>query len=165
MNKDMKLLAGIIAAIFIAGGSLAYGALTAKQPSSPQTNTMSTQKMNKEDLAKQLAIERPTIDIVMRAAYPKISSEYTVGPGQLFDEGRWFGATLTYKGSDIDNRDTLRILMQKKDGLWIVRTTPPEPLLSRKKYPDVPVDILRTINKPVSLPAGAANSPVINPAG
>jgi hypothetical protein len=71
---------------------------------------------------------------------------------QLLGDGRWFGATLTYKGSDTANRDTLRVLLEKKDNLWTLRTTPPEPLLSTKKYPDVPKSVLQTINKPVSLP-------------
>lgn len=165
MNKSMKVFIGIVVAIFVAGGSLAYGAMTAKQPTPSSSNKVVSQKMSKEQLAKLLTAERPTIDVVMLAAYPKISTDYAVGEGQLFDEGKWFGATLTYKGSDIDNRDTLRILMQKKNGLWTVHTTPPEPLLSHKKYPDVPIDILKTLNKPIGLPAGGANSPAINPAG
>ena len=162
MNKNIKLFIGILVAILVAGASLAYGALTAEQPKPAAIQTPD----NKQPLAAQLETEQATIDTVLIAAYPKIQTDYLVNKGQLYGEkGEWYGTTLTYKGADVANRDTLRLLMQKKDGIWIVRTAPPEPLLSAKKYSVVPVSILKSINKPIGLPAGAANSPAVNPAG
>ena len=59
------------------------------------------------------------------------------------------------------NRDTLRVLMEKQAGIWKLRTTPPEPILSAQEYTDVPKSVLSDINKPVSLPGGDTTTPVI----
>lgn len=151
MNPQLKTFLIIIAVIFVAGASLAYGALTA--PTQQKTATVSqTPKTEKTDLKALMESEFPTINGVLLAAYPKVGTDYIIGNKQLLGDGRWFGATLTYKGSDTANRDTLRVLLEKKDNLWVLRTNPPEPLLSTKKYPDVPKTVLQTINKPVSLP-------------
>lgn len=162
----MKLFLSIMAAIFIGGGAFAYGALTAtpvEKPSTTPSPSVSS-KPKAAELKEKLQLEMPTILSVMTAAYPKITTDYIVNTGQLFDEGQWFGTTLTYKGTDTDNRDTLRVLLQKKNGVWVLRTTPPRLILSTKELPDVPKSILQTINKPISLPAGTNNSPVINAA-
>jgi len=150
VNQRQKTILIVIAAIIIAASSITYGALTARQ-TAVQTPTQ-TATLTKKELSDRLQTELPTITGVITAAYPKIATDYAVNKGQLFDKGQWFGTILTYKGSDTLNRDTLRVLLEKKDGVWILRTTPPEPILSAKKYPDVPIDILRTINQPVSLP-------------
>lgn len=161
MNRNVKLFIGIIGVLIICGGSLALGAISAQDKQTQQV--VATEKQNSIELAKKLTTEQPTITAVLSAAYPKSATDYTMSSAKLYDKGQWFGAILTYKGSDSMNRDTLRVLMQKKNGVWILRTTPPELLLSAKKYPDIPKSILQSINKPVSLP-GTDNSPVINPA-
>lgn len=160
MNSNMKIFLSILAVIIIGGGSLALGALTAPKRSpvaAPHTSTPA-----KIDLTKQLESELPTITNVMTAAYPKIATDYIVSKGRLYDKGQWYGAVLTYRGTDAMNRDTLRVLLEKKNGAWEMHTTPPEPLLSAKKYKNIPVSILKSINQPVSLP-GTDNSPTINP--
>lgn len=181
MNKGLKTYFIVIASIIVGGAAFTYGALTA--PDSKQIQQASQQKSEspkpeekkseapkptetpkKLNLNEQLLIEQGVIDGVLVEKYPKITTDYTINKGQLFDKGQWYGTTLTYKGADVKNRDTLRVLMEKKDGAWSLRTTPPQPLLSAMEFPDVPKSILQTINKPISLPAGAANSPAINPA-
>ena len=173
MNKNLKTFLYVIAGILIAGASLAYGALTApKHPQSATTPIITSttptitpnphKKPTKQQLEKALESELPTITSVMTAQYPKIATDYTASKGQLFDEGQWYGTALTYHGADSSNRDTLRVLMQKKDGVWVLRTTPPTLLLSAAAFPDVPKSILKTINQPVSLPAGN-NSPALSP--
>lgn len=153
MNPQLKKFLIIVAIIFIAGASLAYGALTApKQKQTPVATTSRTPEVEKPDPKPTLESEFPTINGVLLASYPKAGTDYIMGNKQFLGDNRWFAATLTYKGSDSNNRDTLRVLLEKKDNIWILRTTPPEPLLSAKKYPDVPKSILQTINRPVSLP-------------
>ncbi|MFZ2545302.1 MAG: hypothetical protein WAW80_04960 [Candidatus Saccharimonadales bacterium] len=153
MNQQLKTFLIILAAIFIGGASIAYGALTAPTPQQPAVSVQkASPKITKESLDIKLKQELPTITTVLTTAYPKATIDYTMIKSQLFGEGEWFGALLSYHGTDTLNRDTLRVIMQKKDGAWILRTTPPEIILSAKKYPDVPKSILQTINKPVSLP-------------
>ncbi len=167
----MKTFAIIIAALFICGGSLALGALTApqSQPQTQQTQRQTTpgpQSSQSPTPAPQpstspLESAQTTVTSLLVAAYPKAGTDYTIGSAKLDDSKKWFTAVLTYKGSDTMNRDTLRVLAQKKDGEWILRTTPPEIILSAKKYRDVPEEILKSVNKPVSLP-GTDTSPAIN---
>lgn len=151
MNRDLRIFLSIIAALFIAGGALAYGAAT---PTAPQASPSSTPQptLSKSQLEKRLESERSTIIGVLTAAYPKIEGDYTISKGQLFDKGQWYGTTLMYQGKDTLNRDTLRVLLQKKNGIWELRTAPPTIILSAVEYPDVPKSVLETINKPVSLP-------------
>ena len=151
MNQQMKTFLIVISAIFIAGASLLYGALTApKQSGSPVATQQATQPTS--SLTGTVNAELPTIKAVLEGAYPKTTTDYTIIKPQLYEKGQWFGAVLQYKGSDIANRDTLRVLMQKKDGVWTLRTTPPEMLLSTKNYTDVPKSVLKAINSPVGLP-------------
>jgi hypothetical protein len=153
MNERTKsglILAGVV---IVAAGSIAYGALTApKQPAEASPTPTPTPKHVKVDLGAQLTSEHATISGVLLTAYPKIATDYTVTKERLFDQGQWYGALLMYHGADQANRDTLRVLMQKKDGVWTVRTSPPRPLLSTVEFPDVPRSILVEINKAISLP-------------
>ncbi len=151
MNQNTKILL-IIAAIIVGVGAFTYGALTAPQAAQQSPSPSSTPTQKKVDLGEQLKKEQKTILGVLTAKYPKIKTEYVINQGKLYDQGQWYGTTLTYQGKDTMNRDTLRVLMQKKDGIWVVRTTPPAPLLSTVEYPDVPKSILHDINEPISLP-------------
>jgi len=164
MSERMKTTLIVIAAVIIGTGAFTYGALTAPRPAKSAPVASTTPQPVKVDLDQLLQTEQPTILGVLTTAYPKISTDYTIDQGKLFDQGEWYGTTLTYRGSDTMNRDTLRVLLQKKQGVWVLRTTPPEPLLSKVEFPEVPKTILDTINKPVSLPAGDT-SPSVNAAG
>lgn len=180
MNKNMKTFAIVIAALFIGGGSLALGALTAPQqqaqnqsqrrevsesPRPSQTPTTTPAPRVPENQAvNTLESAQTAVTTLLATAYPKATTDYTMSSTKLDDSKKWFTAILTYKGQDTMNRDTLRVLAQKKDGEWILRTTPPEIILSVKKYRDVPEAILKSINKPVSLP-GTDTSPTINQPG
>ena len=177
MNKQLKTIVIVFVSIVVGIGAIAYGAATApkrqpvQSPTPIATPSAAPQKTSaptptpkiKVDLKTQLETEQPTITSAILMAYPKIATDYVLNQGQLFEEGQWYGTTLTYKGSDTMNRDTLRVLMQKKEGVWILRTTPPQLLLSTKKYPDVPKKVLQAINKAISLP-GTDTSPTVNAA-
>lgn len=162
MSEKTKKTLIIIASIIIGVGAFTYGALTANPQETPASATTPTPKPAKIDLNKLLDSERATIIGVLTAAYPNIEKNYTVADGKLYEKGEWYGTTLTYHGKDTLNRDTLRILMQKKHGVWVLRTTPPQILLSTVEFTDVPKSVLDSINQPVSLPAGNENSPAIH---
>lgn len=164
MNEPQQRTLITILAIIIGVSAFTYGALTAN-PSEAPTATPAPQSSSKPvkiDLKKLLQAERSTIIGVLTREYPAIFTDYSIGEGTLYGNGEWYGTVLTYRGSDTQNRDTLRILMQKKNNIWTLRTTPPAILLSTVEYPDVPKSILDSINQPVSLPAGNDNSPIIN---
>lgn len=113
-------------------------------------------------LAARLVVEQESIHAALTTAFPTLPALYSFEHEELFEQGQWYGAILTYKGTDADNRDSLRVIMQKKNETWIIRTTPPSILLSRTKLPDVPQHILDTINTPAPLPA-SGSSPAIMP--
>ncbi len=156
MNRQLKITLIVIATIIVAIGSVAYGAATAPHSSLHKSSSSAPKTMTKKDLAARLKKEQSTILGVLTTAYPKIKTDYSINQGQLFGKGEWYGTTLTYKGTDSMNRDTLRVLMQKKHGVWTLRTTPPVPLLSTVEFPDVPKSVLQEINEPISLPGSDA---------
>jgi len=113
-------------------------------------------------LASLLLSEQIKISKVLLSAYPKLPNLYDQSRQKLYGRGDFYGEILTYKGDDSDNRDTLRVLMQKKNGKWIVITKPPQINLSIEEYPFVPKSALIDINQLATLPE-APNSPAINP--
>lgn len=161
INQQKKTTIIVTVSVIVGVAAFTYGALTAPQSTQKQVTTiamqtspkpLSTSKPTKQQLQQQLTNELPTITAALTVAYPKILTDYIINKGQLFDNGQWFGTTLSYRGTDTLNRDTLRVLMQKKSGVWTLRTMPPQPILSTKQYPDVPRAILQIINQPISLP-------------
>lgn len=155
MNDQLKTVLILVGVIIIAAGSIAYGALTPGQTTQSQpsaTPAPSKTPTKTISLADQLTQEKPTIHSVLIGTYPAITTDYDIAREQLFEKGQWYGALLTHKGTDTENRDTLRVLMEKKDGAWTLRTAPPQPLLATKQFPDVPRNVLMDINRAVSLP-------------
>lgn len=91
--------------------------------------------------------EQLAIYTAMLLEYPKIDSDYSLSHEKLYGMGDWFGATLVYNDQQADNRDSLRLLMQKSGDGWQVISKPPTPVLSAPNYPDVPYEILKAINQ------------------
>lgn len=163
-NKNTTILASltlIIVAIAVIAGFVA--SQPAAPQNSPQTNDQQAKPttLSSQQLATLLPAETLAINQAISLALPRLTDAYVISTGKLYAEGQWYGTTLMYKGSDEANRDTLRLLLQKKDGAWVVRTLPPQPLLNKHDLPDVPKNILQDINQPAPLP-GTASSPAIN---
>lgn len=166
-NKTTYILAACTFVILAA--AIGIGAFVTQPKSNPEPQPTIKQPTKtvelaptKDQLDERLDKELPALSAALTAAYPTIPNEYIIDRGKLYGNGEWYGTTLTYKGADVDNRDTLRVLMQKKDNIWVVRSTPPKPLLSSKVFTDVPKKILNDINQPAPLP-GTASSPAITP--
>jgi hypothetical protein len=96
-------------------------------------------------LDSMLQGELPDITQAYQDLYGEVTA-YHLQSGRLYHDGDWYGATLTYSGDDNFNNDTLRIVFHKEDGIWKVKTVPPDITLSKFIYPDIPVDILRDVN-------------------
>lgn len=87
-------------------------------------------------------------DALIRSS-PRALGLYDIDAEKLYSQGEWYGATLVPKNTD-DNAlafDLLRLVMQKDGDTWKLATSPPELILSRVVYPDIPRDILVDINK------------------
>lgn len=89
--------------------------------------------------------ELKTIHGSLKNELPNIDV-YDVRQGRLYKKGDWYGTVLIYKGSDLFNSDSLRVVMKKENGKWVIKTNPPSISLNKYSYPDVPEDILRDVN-------------------
>lgn len=152
-NSVQKIIVIMLIAVILLL-SFIFGAMSAQTPTttSPSPVNEESAKSQQLSLDDQLRNDLPIVTEALVSAYPKIKTDYDIADTRLYENGIWFGATLRYKGADTANRDTLRVLMEKKDGQWTLRTKPPTPLLSAKNYPDVPKSIIQDINKVVGLP-------------
>lgn len=161
-TKNTIILA--IVTISIIAVAIVAGVITQQpaQPTTPQPVKQQEKPLpTKSELESTLLKEQPAIDLAITSAYPQLASLYVVEPGKLYHDGTWYGTTLTYIGSDEMNRDTLRLLMHKKDGTWKVRSMPPSIVLRAADYPDAPKSIIQDLNTPAPLPA-TDGSPAIN---
>lgn len=98
-----------------------------------------------QKLASILSVELNSIRLAIAQQYPA-SSAYDIQAGKLYRNGDWYGTTLVYKGADLYDADSLRIVLHKESGSWKIKTNPPYITLSKYIYVDVPVDILKDVN-------------------
>jgi hypothetical protein len=96
---------------------------------------------SQQKLISLLAGEQDAINNSYAAKYQRVGG-YSLQNGQLFKDGAWYGGLVV----PLSGGDTLRIVMQKKDGKWTVVTDPPEIVLSSVVYPDIPKEILQALN-------------------
>lgn len=95
-------------------------------------------------LESLLEDQQEQITQVLAEKYPHINL-YRL-EGRLYHFGGWYGAKLVYTGSDAFNSDSLRVVLQNKNGVWQVVTDPPNISLSKFIYKSVPRDILKSVN-------------------
>lgn len=100
---------------------------------------------SKKNLGSILDKNIETIQGVLKNKYKNIYL-YTLERGRLYHWGEWYATTLKYVGNDIDNSDTLRVVLHKEDNTWKVKTDPPSISLSKYIYPNIPHDILSDVN-------------------
>lgn len=161
MQSKSTIILGAVTIVIIAVAVIA-GIVTQQPTEQPKPQTQHTTSLpSAGQLEKKLADEQPAIILALSEAYPRLLNLYTVQTGKLYHDGNWYGTTLTYYGPDETNRDTLRVLMQKKGGKWHVRTKPPQLILRSADYPDAPKEAIKDINRPAPLP-GTSTSPAIS---
>jgi hypothetical protein len=96
-------------------------------------------------LSSMLDNEYSAIKLVLVNKYKNLNL-YDVQKGKLYKQGEWYGTKLIYKGSDAFNSDTLRVVLHKVNGSWVVASDPPSISLSSILYPDIPTDVLSDVN-------------------
>lgn len=98
-------------------------------------------------LSSLLAAELPTISAALSINLQPALAQYSLVQPRLYEKGEWFGALLTKKVSDPrDQRDYYRVVMQKQNGKWGVIHRP-DLILTTSTYPNVPIDILKNVNR------------------
>lgn len=90
---------------------------------------------------------RADITTVLVQNFPKINDLYTIEDGWLYNKGEWYATKLDYKNPDDPNlSSSLRVILHKENGAWKLATTPPDITISSPHYPDIPRDIISSIN-------------------
>ena len=95
-------------------------------------------------LANLLAVEEPLVKSILQNRYPFQMQLYSVQSSKLYKNGDWYGAKLV--PNDTGSYDTLRVVLKKEKGVWKIVTQPPEPVISKPVYPEIPTEILTDIN-------------------
>lgn len=126
-------------------------------------NITITPYYSSERLASLLTENKQAIRSVVTSEYSNISQLYDFENERLYHFGEWYSATLKYKGTDIFNADTLRLVVHKDGDTWRVASKPPMPILNAYNSGDtgdvgevssdhnhvttsIPIDILSRVN-------------------
>lgn len=89
---------------------------------------------------------QPAITSTLYDAYPLAKQSYSLQHERLYELGDVYGAILVAREKS-DNSDTLRVLLEKRNGKWVVRSTPPTPVLSTPDYSSIDEATLSDINQ------------------
>jgi len=100
---------------------------------------------SKEHLATLIESERSLISKSTNDYQTNISNLYTLDNFTLYHFGDWASVTLKWKGEYSQNSDNQKVILKKESGNWKV-IGEPSILFFYKNYPDIPTDILRSVN-------------------
>ena len=100
---------------------------------------------SKEHLTALAESERSLISKDINNYQADISKLYTLNNYTLYHFGEWASVTLEWKGEYSQNSDSQRVVLKKESGDWKV-VGEPSILFFYKNYPDIPTDILRSVN-------------------
>ena len=143
-GQTIKLRQGSYVLSYTGKTDYANGSIAVDLSQKQQTVTINP-PYSDQKLSSLLSTESPAIQMVLTQKYPHISL-YKIQLGKLYHTGDWYGTTLVYTGSDIFNSDTLRVVLHKQNGTWVVATDPPNITLSKLLFPNVPEDVLVDVN-------------------
>lgn len=159
-NKTTIIMAIIVMGILTAIG---VGFVTSQpQPQEQTPQPVEVSPPSKVELEAKLLDEQSSIDQALQTTLPTLQETYKIERSALYGRGEWYGAVLQYTGGDVNSRDSLRLVMQKKNGTWVLRTTPPQILVNIHDLQDAPIAMLNDLNKPTTL-LGTESSPTITP--
>ena len=86
-------------------------------------------------------------DIIRGQLGSDIADGYEIAPGQLFKNGEWYGTTLLLLVNPVSfNFDQYRIIMHREATGWKILVSP-RLTISYKDFPDVPKDIIDSVNR------------------
>lgn len=101
-------------------------------------------------LEELLAKEKGKIEKAIVAQIPAIKSGFIFDEGKLFNNGEWYAATIRQKLTSEQARltyvDVFRVVAKNENGNWELATNPPDLVISKHIYPDIPEMVLRYIN-------------------
>lgn len=140
---DYRLKKGLY--VYVASGGTDYQSLTrqVKLGSVPVTIDV-TLELSDKKLVSLLLAEEPAIKSVIQERYPSQLQSYTIQKSRLYKDGGWYAAKLV--PNDTSTNDTLGIVLKKTGVTWRIVTLPPEIVISKAIYPEIPSEVLTDLN-------------------
>lgn len=98
-----------------------------------------------ERLVSLLSSEQDAVTKAIETTYAEHMQILQIKSGKLHGRGEWYSGLLVPKTPG--EFDIYRFILKKVGGQWKLQTTPPELIISRQDYPQIPLDILRDLNR------------------
>lgn len=89
--------------------------------------------------------ETEKIRTLLNKSYPQIKDKYTLDEPRLYKQGDWAGGRIIQTVDRRQSPDIYRYIVQKTGNEWKI-IAPPNLTLSKFTYPDIPLDVLRSVN-------------------
>lgn len=103
-----------------------------------------TPLLSEEKLNKLLENEYPLISIAIQGI--NNSKLYTTQKGSLLYDGTWYITGLKYVGDDYRNYDSLRVIVHKNKGKWVVIEPGPSLYFGYDNYDFIPKTVIDSVN-------------------
>jgi hypothetical protein len=96
-------------------------------------------------LSSLLGSEQAAVTKAMETTYAEHLQILQIRSGKLHERGEWYSGLLVPKTPG--EFDIYRFVLKRVNSQWKLQTLPPELIISRQDYPQIPVDILRDLNR------------------
>ena len=110
-----------------------------------------TPSYNKKILSEMLEKDRSVLIQEINTKVPQTTSGFVITDLRLYFFGEWASAKIHVAQTEEEERenyiDTYRVVLKKDKDTWKLVTDPPELIISIKKYPNIPRDLLIQLNK------------------
>lgn len=98
-------------------------------------------------LAEQYQTQASSLLAALREKFSSQMNDFTVANARLFQKADWAGGVLTPQNMDPQNPERVYRFVAKKTGdSWSI-VEKPQPILTKYAFPDIPIDVLRQINR------------------
>ena len=81
--------------------------------------------------------------------YPKQANNFTLSSAKLYGKGDWLAAKLVPNNKAL--YETYSIVFKKNNNQWSIVTDPPEIIISKPVYPEIPDEILKDLSQPFKI--------------
>jgi hypothetical protein len=99
-----------------------------------------------QHLASILSADKAILHQVMTEKYPIISSSYTIIDEKLYQHGEWYSARLVQQPEDPSVMpDIYRVILKNQAGQWVIVVSP-RLIISRLDFPNIPKEIISSVN-------------------
>jgi hypothetical protein len=100
-------------------------------------------KLTDEKLIAIAQSKRTEVKNALFKKYPHTMQSYDVDKIRAYGAGQWIGVTLVPKTPDLDTM----VAIFKNDNTLTLETDPPSIIISQPVYPEIPADVVSSVNR------------------